>query len=115
MRRLANALLVAGAATLFVASAIHSGVIGSFDVFPAAAVPEAVIGGVLAVGTIVSVVWRSGVVAIVVTAFAIAGTLFGLGFTVPRGEIGDVAYHVGLLATLIVAAALPVRTRPERT
>ena len=103
------------AVTLFIASAIHAGLIGSFDLFPGAAIPEAIIGSVLAVATILSFVSRSTwVITIGATTFAIAGTLFGLGFTIPRGEAGDIAYHLALLATLFIAAALLVRSRPER-
>ena len=106
--------MVLAAATLFIASAIHSGVIGSFDVFRGAAIPEALIGGVLAVATILSIAWPSAwAAAIGATLFAIAGTLFGLGFTMPRGEVGDIAYHLGLLSSLLVAAALLVRARPR--
>jgi hypothetical protein len=104
-----------GAATLFGASAIHFGLFGPIDSFAAAALPEAIIGGVLALGLIAKIVWWPGSwpVALAATLFAVAGTLFGLSVTIPRGEIGDIAYHLALFAILLAATAMLVRARPR--
>ena len=47
------------------------------------------------------------------TLLALVGTLYGLTVTVPRGDPGDIAYHVGLLALLAVTTARLVRPRRD--
>jgi hypothetical protein len=42
---------------------------------------------------------------------ALLGTLYGLSVTVPRGEAGDIAYHVGLLLALLVTLGMLVGQR----
>lgn len=98
---------------LVIASSLHSGatIAGIHDSFSDAAVPEAVIAAVLAVGlATVLLRWRNGwEIALGATVFAIAGFLVGLRFTVfgDRGVMpGDVAYHLGGLAILLATAAL---------
>lgn len=101
-------LMLAAALTLEAAAAVHFGLLGPIDPFPAAAIPEAIIGLVVMAGMIATFVspQASWPFALGATLFAVVGTAFGLTFTLPRGELGDVAYHVALLAGLVAAAAL---------
>lgn len=71
---------------------------------PGAGVPEAVICVVLAAGA-VALVSRpeSGQrIAQAALAFAIAGFLVGLTFTLQGGSAADVAYHVTVLPLIVV-------------
>lgn len=106
-------LMILAALTLFAASAVHAGLLGPLDPFEGAALPEALIGAVLMAGFLGALVWwpRSWPIAVGATAFAILGTVVGMRFTLPRGEPGDIAYHVGLLGTLLVLAALLLQWR----
>lgn len=114
-----------GAITLLIASAIHFGLtipIGSTtirDSFPGAAIPEAVLGAILLVGATLVMTgfgawWLAG---IITTSLAVLGVIFGLSITIGGGHrTGDVAYHVGLLAVLLLASVLLLRLRrPQQT
>jgi hypothetical protein len=103
------ALMFVGALTLLAASAAHAGLLGPIDPFPGAAPPEALLGLVLAIAAVAA--FLSWAFAVVATLLALLGTVYGLTVTVPRGEPGDVVYHVSLLAGLIVAAGLLIRQR----
>jgi hypothetical protein len=111
----ASVLTLLAAVTLFVASAVHSGLLGALDPFEAAALPEAIIGAVLMVGVGVLVrsprSWRF---VLGTTVFAVAGTVEGLRVTLPRGEPGDIAYHVSLLGLLMALTVVLVRARGRR-
>jgi hypothetical protein len=111
------------AVTLAVASTLHFGVaipLGTVtisDPFAAAAIPEAVIAVVVAAGAATTFARLPGArwLAPAATLFAIAGTLFGLTVTLRRGQVGDIVYHLTLLAMLIASAALLLVTpRPRR-
>jgi uncharacterized membrane protein AbrB (regulator of aidB expression) len=106
-------LMVLAALTLFIASAIHSGLLGPLDPFEAAALPEAIIGAVLMASALGALFWwpSSWPFALGATLFAVVGTLVGLRFTLPRGEPGDIVYHVSLLGVLLVLTVLLVRGR----
>ena len=108
-------LMAIDAATLFIASAIHFGIFGAIDPFEAAALPEAVIGAVLALGLIGAIFWWPSwwPAALGATLFAVVGTLVGLRFTLPRGDLGDIVYHLGLLATLVMLLVMLARERPH--
>jgi hypothetical protein len=110
-------LMILSAATLLSASAVHSGLLGALDPFEAAAAPEAILGAVLMAAALGVLPWwpRSWPFAFGATLFAALGTLVGLRFTLPREEPGDIAYHFGLLGTLVVVIVLLVRQRPTRT
>lgn len=110
------ALMAATSATLAVASALHFGVVLHLgaatidDPFPGAAIPEAVITGVLACG-VVAIVMRAHAawaLAIGSTLFAIVGFLVGLTFTVPDlpMRMGDLIYHLCGLLMLLAALEL---------
>jgi hypothetical protein len=106
-------LMFVAALTLLAASAVHAGLLGPIDPFPGAAPPEALFGLVLAVAAVAAFLsWaRAWAFAVVATLFALLGTVYGLTLTVPRGEPGDIIYHVSLLAGLVVAAGLLIRRR----
>jgi hypothetical protein len=108
----ARVLMLLAAVTLFVAAAVHSGWLGALDPFEAAALPEAIIGAVLMIGLGVLVRSpRSWLFPLGTTVFAVAGTVVGLRFTLPRGEPGDIAYHISLLGVLLTLTVLLVRSR----
>jgi hypothetical protein len=102
-------------ATLVVASLLHFGVVigGVHDPFSGAAVPEAVIATMLATGAVgllvrPSTAWRLPLAA---TAFAIAGFLVGVRFTLfGDGPVrsGDIVYHVAGLTLLVTTVGLPL-------
>ena len=104
----------AAALTLAVASVIHFGAaipLGPTvvsDPFRGAAIPEAIIAAVLAVGGL-SVLTRrpaSRWAGLGPTLLALLGTAYGLTVTVPRGQVGDIVYHLALLALLLATAGL---------
>jgi hypothetical protein len=105
------------ALTLLGASAIHFGLaieIGGHvvdDPFAGAALPEAVIGAVLAAGVAVAFSgWRRAwPFALGATLFGILGVLVGLSFTVRSGRTGDLLYHLGVLVTLLFVAGVLAR------
>jgi hypothetical protein len=123
LRVAVEALMAVMVATLALASALHYGVViaGVADRFEGAALPEAVIAAVLAAGLGALVrdsrhAWGWSIGA---TSFAIAGFLVGLRFTLfatPPAPAGDVAYHIGGLALLVVIAGalLSARGRSAR-
>ncbi|SRR6266487_5819671 len=107
-------LLSVAAATLAVASLLHFGVsipLGTrtiSDPFAGAAIPEAVIAVVVAVGalTLLARLATARWLAPAATLFALAGTLYGLTVTLRRGQAGDIAYHLALLTMLVASAVL---------
>ena len=105
--------MAVAALTLLAASAVHAGLVGPIDPFPGAAAPEAVIAAVLGIAVVVSLVSRSGGrgTAIGAVVFAVLGTAYGLTITVPRGEVGDIAYHLALLAPLLLTTVILIRGR----
>ncbi|HYZ00041.1 MAG TPA: hypothetical protein VFA92_00970 [Candidatus Binatia bacterium] len=118
MRIVIGVLLTVGAVTLGLASAIHFGVpLIVRDPFAGAAIPEAILAVVLAVGA--ASVWsRIGAawgVAIATTLFGLAGVGFGFSLTVGSGRTGDIAYHASLLAVLAAAALLVLTPAARRT
>ena len=113
------ALLMAVAMlTFIVASAVHFGttiplgVVTLDDPFRDAAIPEAIIAGVMVVGLIALLagVWW---LALVTTLFSAAGTILGLSIVLSSaaGRSGDIAYHVSVLAVLVVTIGLLVTPR----
>ncbi|HEX6444299.1 MAG TPA: hypothetical protein VF053_04355 [Streptosporangiales bacterium] len=114
-----GALMAFAAVTFAIASFVHSGAtvplgpVTVRDPFQGAMVPEAVIAVLVAVGA-VSILARlraSRPVAVVACVVAILGTCYGLTVTVPRGQVGDITYHVGILALLLFIGALLVGPR----
>jgi hypothetical protein len=113
---LCAALMGVAAVTFWVASIIHFGAtfsIGStrvHDPFPGAAIPEAIVGIVVASGALGLVArWRSGWrLAVSTTAFAIVVTLYGLSVTLGGGRSADVAYHVSVLTLLFAVLGMLV-------
>jgi hypothetical protein len=111
--RLTPALMLSAALTLLIASAIHAGLLGPIDPFPGAAAPEAFLGAVLVVAALVMFTsrpktWRFGMGA---TLLALLGTVYGTSLTVPRGQPGEIAYHLGLLVALVAASGMLLNER----
>src|SRR5438067_7887592 len=114
MARPIASLMFIGSLTLLVAAAVHAGLVGAIDPFAGAALPEAILGIVLAAAAITAFYSPSArPFALGATLLALVGTLYGLTVTVPRGAPGDIAYHVGLLALLAATSVLLVRSRPH--
>ncbi|HZV49554.1 MAG TPA: hypothetical protein VFD49_07280 [Candidatus Dormibacteraeota bacterium] len=120
--------LVVAVLTLAAASAVHLGVavplgvVTVEDPFRDAAVPEAIIAAVLTGGPVSVLGGRSTGrrVALGTTLFATLGVAYGLTVTARDGRIGDVAYHLAVLAVLLTALGLLLvpagrRARPSRS
>lgn len=105
-----GAVVASTALAFAVASVVHAGIaipLGGtsiHDPFPGAVIPEAVIAVVVAVGagSILARLRASRLIASAACAFALLGTGYGLTVTISRGQAGDVAYHVGILAVLVL-------------
>jgi|SRR5579872_4981059 len=115
-------MLVAGL-TLLVASAIHFGLpiplglILLHDPFAGAAIPELVLGIVMAVGGLLAMsrprtAWLMAVLCTSCTALL---TLFGASITVRAADWGDVVYHAALLALLGAILVLTLRVHAPRS
>lgn len=102
------------AATFAIVSIVHFGVdlpVGFTtidDPFPGAAVPEAVIAAAVAIGAVAVLTrrTRSRGIALATTSFALLGTVYGLRVTLNSTRTGDVAYHLSILAALLVILGL---------
>jgi hypothetical protein len=111
--------MAVAAVTFWIASAIHFGAripLGFttlHDPFPGAAIPEAIIGVVVASGVLaIAERWRANWgIAVGTTLFAIVGTLYGLSVTLGSGRSADIAYHVSVLVVLIVTLCLLIAAR----
>ena len=111
--RAVTALMALMSATLALASALHAGValLGVGDRFPGAVIPEAVIAVVLA-GAVAAGLAGARIareLALIATLLGVAGFLIGLRFTLADAAAGDIAYHFGGLAILLVITGLLVR------
>lgn len=118
----AGVLMAFAAAAFAGASIVHFGVdvpVGVTtisDSFPGAAAPEAVIAAVVAIGAAAVLTRRtkSRGIALGATSFALLGTAVGLSITLNSTRTGDVAYHLGILTTLLVILGLLLRRgRPD--
>ena len=123
----AGVLMALAAAAFAIVSIVHFGVeipVGFAtvsDSFPGAAPPEAIIAAVVAIGAtaVLTRQTRSRGIALGTTCFALLGTVYGLNITANSTRTGDVAYHLSILATLIIVFGLllvPGRSdvRPHR-
>lgn len=117
--RTSGAPLALAALTLFAASAVHFGAavtlggVSIHDPFPDAAIPESVLGVIVALGALYVIArfprsWTAGAATVVV---AILVVLLGLSITVRGGRVGDVAYHLALLGVLVADGILLLRAR----
>ena len=106
--RLVITSMVLAAVSLLVASIIHFGPelpfvgFGISDQFDSAAVPEAVLGSLLALGAAYLASGRAGSreMALAATISTLLLSLYGLGVTLPMARAGDVVYHIVLLVLL---------------
>lgn len=118
-------LMLADAVTFGIASYLHLDghiALGFTSItgenFRGAAIPEAVIGGVLAVGAALVLVGRGRIrrIALGVTGFAIIGVAYGLSVILRGGgqRTADLAYHVTIMAALLVTFCLLLRSTGGR-
>ncbi|MCL5952792.1 MAG: hypothetical protein M1132_13930 [Chloroflexi bacterium] len=107
-------LMVVATVAFAVASIIHFGVTLTLgpvrinDPFGGAAIPEAVIAAVLAMGSATliarwAMAWPSALGA---TLFAFLLTIYGLTVTLRSSRTGDIAYHISILVVLAVIVGL---------
>ena len=101
--------MLVAAVTFLVASLVHSGALGGLGVhdrFDGATVPELIIGVVLLAGSapVLARLRRARPFAAIAVGFAILGTIVGLNYTLPTGRAGDIAYHLAILAFLLITA-----------
>jgi hypothetical protein len=114
-------LMVVATLTLFAASVIHLGFgaeiagIHIRDPFLDAAIPEAILGIVLGLGTLARLTgWdRSRMVALIATAFTFLVACYGLSVTVGGRMTGDIVYHLSLLVMLLLTAGLLFLNRAQ--
>lgn len=124
-RRWIGGLLLAEAVTFGVASYLHlqghiplgfTTITG--ESFPDAAIPEAIIGGVLAVGAllVLAAPGRARWAAVGVTGFAILGTAIGLAAVIGRsaGSAADIGYHAAIMAALLGTFTAALLSRQRR-
>jgi hypothetical protein len=87
--------------------------------FQAASTPEAIIGGVLAIGAVfvLAAPGRARVAALVTTGFAVLGVIVGLVEVLRGAGPGsaiDLAYHATLLAALVVTLVMLSKSARRR-
>ena len=123
--RLIGGFLIVEAATFAIASAVHFGIALPLgfatlpsDPFTGAAIPEAIIAGVLLAGAAGVLASPRGAwgLALTTTLFAVAGVIVGLNFVVPdiSRRPGDVAYHVAILVALLITVGLLITPAARR-
>ena len=106
--------------TFVLASLVHFGnriplgVVTLDDPFRDAAIPEAIIAAIMAVG-LVGLLAGNRWLALGATVFATAGTILGLSIVLSStaGRTGDIAYHVSVLTVLVVTIGLLVTPRAQ--
>jgi hypothetical protein len=115
-----TALTLLAASTIHFGAALPFGAFGIIDRFESAAVPEGVLGILLAATALYLASGRTAgrELALASTIFTLLLSLFGLSVTLPSGRTGDVVYHivlVVLLGTIIVGLTRSLtRARPHR-
>lgn len=107
------------AATFFLASLIHAGVLFPGYQHPQARIAESVIAAVLVAGVLVS--WARPVwtrwAGLLAQGFALLGTLVGI-FTIIVGvgpqTVPDVVYHIAIVIVLVFGLGVATRARVEQ-
>src|SRR5487761_235074 len=110
----AGVLMAAAGLTLVVASIVHWGLsiplgFTTFrDPFFGAAIPEAVLGVASLLGAYAVLDrWSQAYsLALGAVGLSLLGTCYGISITVGSIRVGDIGYHLGLLAMLLAAAIL---------
>lgn len=93
------------AVAFVIAGAIHSGIFVSFDTHYQAATAESIIGAVLLISFGLTWIWPTWtrLIGLLAQAFAAFGTMVGL-FTITVGvgprSVGDIVFHLAILAVL---------------
>jgi hypothetical protein len=96
------------ASTLAGMSVLH--LAGTFGRGTDAGIAEAVIGAVLVAGAVALARGGDRRAALAATAFAIAGFLVGLRFTIDDGGV-ELAYHLAVLPLLVLTLTALIRAR----
>ncbi|HEY1390118.1 MAG TPA: hypothetical protein VGF38_16395 [Ktedonobacterales bacterium] len=110
-----RAFLLVEAIAFILAGAIHSGIFIAIDTHYQAAIAESIIGFVLLVGFGLSLVWpaQTRLIGLLAQTFAALGTMIGL-FTIAVGvgprSVGDIAFHLAILAVLGCGLAVTARS-----
>lgn len=107
-------IMILSSLTLLGASVIHFGLkipmgAGTIsDPFFDAAVPEAILGFVVAAGAAAAILrWpRSRAISLGTTLVTLLAVIYGLTVTLRGGRQGDVAYHLTLLLALLVTVGV---------
>ena len=100
-----RAFLLIEAVAFVIAGAIHSGIFVAIDTHYQAATAESIIGVVLLMGFGLTWLWPTWtrLIGLLAQAFAAFGTMVGL-FTIAVGvgprSVGDIAFHLAILAVL---------------
>jgi hypothetical protein len=104
-RQTVRAFLLIEAVAFVIAGAIHSGIFVAIDTHYQAAIAESIIGVVLLIGFGLSWIWPAWtrLIGLLAQAFAALGTMVGL-FTIAVGvgprSVGDIVFHLAILAAL---------------
>ncbi len=105
MQQTVRVFLLIEAVVFIIAGAIHSGMFVAVDTHYQAAIAESLIGIVLLVSFGLTWLWPAGIrlIGLLAQAFAAFGTMVGL-FTIAVGvgprSVGDIAFHLAILAVL---------------
>ena len=100
-----RAFLLIEAVAFVIAGAIHSGIFVAIDTHYQAATAESIIGIVLLISFGLTWLWpaQTRLIGLLAQAFAAFGTMVGL-FTIAVGvgprSVGDIAFHLAILAVL---------------
>ena len=119
-------LMLLEAATFATASFIHFDIASPLGVatihgepFIGAAIPEAIIAGVLLAGALALLVRPAGAwgLALTATLVALAGVIIGLSFILrgPVSRPGDLVYHVAIFIALLVTIGLLLTSAARQT
>jgi hypothetical protein len=105
MQQTVRAFLLIEAVAFVIAGAIHSGIFVAIDTHYQAATAESIIGVVLLISFGLTWIWPTWtrLIGLLSQAFAALGTMVGL-FTIAVGvgprSVGDIAFHLAILAVL---------------
>lgn len=113
---LVTAGTLVGASVLHFGVAVALGVVTVHDPFAAAAVPEAVLGGIMALASVFLLSGRPGSweMALAADVFTMLLSLYGLSGTLREARTGDVAYHITLVGMLLAVAGGLIVSRMPR-
>jgi len=118
-QQMVRVILLIEAVAFLIAGAIHSGLFVFIDTHRQAAIAESIIGIVLLIGFGLSWVWsaQTRLIGLVAQTFAAFGTMVGL-FTIAVGvgprSVGDIVFHLAILAVLGWGIIVTARSGEQR-